>query len=927
MSTAVRASQRLLFLALCINLLSACDTTDSSALVADAKAKLAAGDYQAALIQLKNAAAQDEKNAEARFELGKLYLIQQDLAGAEKEFRRAREAGYPENAVNPLIARALLSQREYQRVLDELPAPAETTPETATLQALRATAILGLGRKDDAREELQRALKRAPDNAEVHLALAQLALAEGDSDKAMRDLDQALLIDPKHRDSLMLKGDLLRGAGKPAEAAGIYREILRIDPRNSSTRLALAGLAISENKLDEARKEVDAALKLTPNSVQARYTQALIEFRDNKVERARDLLAPVLKVAPDYVPALLLGGSIEFALGNLQTAEAHLNKVVKASPRHAYALRLLSAAQLRQGRVDDAARTLTPILQTQTPDAGLLVIAGEIAQARKEYAKAVALFEQAAKLNPDSATIRTELGISRLAQGDSRAMSDLQAAAGMEQAGGRADAIIILSQLQKKQFDAALASIAALEKKQPATPITWQYRGAAQLGKGDTTRARESFEQALKLDPAFFPAAASLAQLDLRDKQPAAARQRLEGVLKADPKHLQAMLALADLALRSGDTPRYVGWLEKAAAAHPQALPPRMALASHLLATGDKGKALAAARDAVNAQPDNPAALELLASVQLSMGDVTNALGSYRKLVERQPGQVAPLVRLASAQIVAKDLAAARKTLQDALRIQPDSLDAQLKLGSVEIQSGRYDEALKLARQLQQQKPSHPAGPTLEGEAAFSRKDHPAALAAFERAHKLAPAGALLARQLQALTAMQRPEEGEKRLAAWVGAHPQDAGARAVLAESLITRKQYAAAAEHYLALNRSTPGSLLVLNNLAWALHESGDKRAVSFAEQALRLQPENPMVMDTYGWILISQGQAAKALPHLRKALSKAPDNPEIQYHLAVALFRTGDRARAQSELERLLASGSRFPQEQDARTLLAQLQNKTR
>jgi len=117
------------------------------------------------------------------------------------------------------------------------------------------------------------------------------------------------------------------------------------------------------------------------------------------------------------------------------------------------------------------------------------------------------------------------------------------------------------------------------------------------------------------------------------------------------------------------------------------------------------------------------------------------------------------------------------------------------------------------------------------------------------------------------------------------------------------------------------------VLNNLAWALHGAGDKRAASFAGQALKLQPDNPMVMDTYGWILTTQGQAAQGLPHLRKALSKAPDNAEIQYHLAVALFKTGDRARAQGELERLLASGARFPQEQEARTLLDQLKNKTR
>jgi len=927
MSTPVSAPRLLLALILGTNLLAACGAEDSTTLVADARMKLAAGDYKTAMIQLKNAVAEDEKNPDARYELGKLYLEQGDLASAEKEFRRAREAGYVTSAVNPMIARALLGQREFQRVLDELPAPADSDPDAAPLQAMRATAALGLGRKEEARKTLLQAQQAAPDNAEVHLALAQLALADGDADKAMQALDQALRIDPRHRDSLLLKGDLLRATGKSAEAAAVYREVLKIDPRHTNARLALAGIAIADNKLADARREVDAALKESPNSLQARYTQALIDFREKKTERARDHLAAVLKRAPEFVPALLLGGSIEYALGNLQTAEAHLNKVVKVAPNNLYALRLLAASQLRLGRPDDAAKTLAPALKSANQDAGVLVVAGEIALAKKDFAQASAYFEQAVQRSPESAAIRTELGISRLAQGDQRAMADLQTAADMEGSSSRADTFIILNQLRQKQFDAALASIAALEKKQAANPLTWNYRGAAYLGKQDATRARNSFSQALKLDPAFFPAAANLAQLDLKDNQPAAARQRFEGILKADPKHLNAMLALADLALRNKDEKTYVSWLEKAAAAHPQALQPRVALARYQLAKGDKNQALAAAREAVSANPDNPAAIDLLGTTQLALGDTTNALGSYRKLVERMPGQAAPLVKLASVQITAKDLPGARKTLQDALRIKPDFLDAQLMLGGVEIQGTRFDEAHKLAKQVQQQKPDNPAGFVLEGDTAFARKDFPAALAAFERAHKLEPSGALLIRQLQVFNATQRAEEGEKRLAIWLASHPQDASTRAALADSLIRRNQYKAAAEHYLILNKSNPNNLLVLNNLAWSLSESGDNRALAFAEQALKLKPDNPAVMDTLGWILVRQGQTARGIKLLQQALTKAPDAAEIQFHLASAFAQSGDPTRAQRELERLLASGAAFPHEQEARSLLKQLQDKTR
>ena len=111
--------------------LAACKGESSSALLEQAKANIAKGDTKAAIIQLKNAVATDEKNAEARYQLGQLYLAAGDAASAEKELKRAREAGYAADTINPLLARALIKQGEFQRVLDELPAPTGESPSAA----------------------------------------------------------------------------------------------------------------------------------------------------------------------------------------------------------------------------------------------------------------------------------------------------------------------------------------------------------------------------------------------------------------------------------------------------------------------------------------------------------------------------------------------------------------------------------------------------------------------------------------------------------------------------------------------------------------------------------------------------------------------------------------------------------------------------
>jgi len=122
--------------------------------------------------------------------------------------------------------------------------------------------------------------------------------------------------------------------------------------------------------------------------------------------------------------------------------------------------------------------------------------------------------------------------------------------------------------------------------------------------------------------------------------------------------------------------------------------------------------------------------------------------------------------------------------------------------------------------------------------------------------------------------------------------------------------------------LNKSNPGNLVVLNNLAWALSEARDPRAREFAEQAYKIKPDDAAVMDTLGWILVQQGQTARGLGLLQQALSKAPDSADIQWHLAYALNANGDKARARHELKLLLDRRVRFSAENKAQALYQQL-----
>lgn len=97
----------------------------------------------------------------------------------------------------------------------------------------------------------------------------------------------------------------------------------------------------------------------------------------------------------------------------------------------------------------------------------------------------------------------------------------------------------------------------------------------------------------------------------------------------------------------------------------------------------------------------------------------------------------------------------------------------------------------------------------------------------------------------------------------------------------------------------------------------------ALAAAEEAYRVAGDQPVIMDTLGWILLEKGEVARGVQVLQKASIQAPQARDIRYHLAVGLYQAGDKAAARRELEHLMSSDTRFAQADEARALLQKLQ----
>lgn len=902
--------------------LAGCGQDNAQKLVAEAKQYEQKGEHKAAVIQLKNALQKNPDDREARYLLGTIYLRTGDGASAEKEIRKAVSLGMDAAQVLPDLGKALLMQGQAQKALDET--QAVDYKGNADLASLRGMAYLALGKREQARESLELALQAKPDYPEALIGLARLALAKRDIEAANRLIEQSTARNPEHVESWLFKGDLERAQNRIDAALAAYGQALKIKPDNVAARLARAYVEIGSGKLKEAQADIDGAKKISPNGLLVFYTQALLDFTQKKHATALESLQQVLRAAPEHMPSVLLAGAVQLALGSTEQAEQHLKKYLEQYPNNLYARKLLASALLKGGQAQRAIATLAPALKDDAKDAHLLMLAGEAHMQARDFGKATEYFEKANVLAPNSAQVLTALGMSKLGEGENeRAIAELEKAASLDaKMGAQPGILLVMTHLRQKEYDKALTTVLKLEKEQPDNPIVHNLKGGVYLGRKELANARASFEKAVTLQPSFFGAVQNLAQLDMQNKQPEAARKRYQALLEKDKKNLQAMLALAGLGLQQNNNEEARTWLERAVSEHPDAAQPAGLLVAHYLRAGDRQKALTLASKLQSTHPDNAQFLTILGEAHLAAGDQRAALNSYEKLAVLQPESAQVQYRIAGIHLALKDEAAAATALKKSQLLDPAFLPAQLGQAGIAVQKGRHEDALAIARQVQKQHPKAAAGHVLEGDILMAQKKPEQAVAAYERGAALEPSGLLSVKLHSVLVQAGKHADADARVSRWLKDNPTDIRVRLYLANYQLVSRQTRAAIEQLQVVVKLEPQNALALNNLAWALSEEKDPRAMQYAEQAYKLAPENPAVLDTFGWLLAQKGDTARGVGMLQKASGLAPAAADIRYHYAQALVKAGDKGKARKEIEQLLTDTKGFVKADEAKALLKQL-----
>lgn len=302
-------------------------------------------------------------------------------------------------------------------------------------------------------------------------------------------------------------------------------------------------------------------------------------------------------------------------------------------------------------------------------------------------------------------------------------------------------------------------------------------------------------------------------------------------------------------------------------------------------------------RNASQNEPRNPQIKKLLAQVLIKSGDYNGAVDVFKRLVKQQPDDAEAKYQLALVYLQLRRMERARPLLQELIADPNWSDQASLYLGRIEAQSGNMHEALiwfdkvsdgPLALESAMNSVSLLVG---EGhvEEALSRLN--AMKARFPKQEMR-----LVLLEAEIYSKQERYDQAFEVLTRALASQPKQKEllyTRALVAEHL--NRLDVLEADLKLILEQD-PNDVNALNALGYTLVDRTDRysEAQHYLQKAIRLQPNEAVIMDSYGWLQFRLGNYSQAIDYLLRAYKQQKEG-EIAAHAVEVLWVSGRKEEA--------------------------------
>jgi tetratricopeptide (TPR) repeat protein len=759
----------------------------------------------------------------------------------------------------------------------------------------RAQQLFDKGDLAKARIEVKNALQINSNNAEARYLMAELEERDHNWQQMFGNLSAALETDPTMLKARIKLAQLLIASSQFDKAADEIDKILKQNPK-APDGFALRAIILSrQNKKDEAITQAQKALQLQPGHVDATAILATL-YAESDPPRAEQLLTAALSNDPHNTMLQLLQIKVLNQQNKSDAVIAVFRNLIAQNPDNLRFASQLANFYIANNRKDDAEKELRQLV-TQHPDnadAKLLLV--EFLGKIRSLDAALQQLQQYSAAQPENYKLRAALARVYVMKRDTdTAIATYQYAIDKDRTSAEAiDARnhiieLLLAEKKQPQAEALIKDVLELEPENADALLT---RARLAMARHDDNSAIADLRTVLKNSPDSPPALTLLAVAQERTGAPGLALDNYRKLLQANPDNVMALAAAARIQIDQNQLDDAQKQLE-----HAHQLEAGNIEVTRLLVNVYSRKQLwPQAMELCNAllinQKTAPIGYHLAGLVHARKHELPEAIDAFKKALEKEPRAIEPLQMLVNTLVANKQSDQAVSYLERHVQAHPEQGHAQILLGALYRQTGNLARAETTLKAVLAKQPDQVAA-YRELATVYAAKGDTASI------------GALY-------------QQGLKK-------NPDNTDLMLMLAEYYQATGNDQLALEHYSALQRRLPQSALVKNNLAVLLIDKFPTDENLRHAQSLTAEfanSDNPLLIDTLGWLQYKMKNYPQAVALLESAVRKKDDVPELHYHLGMAYLKSSDTANAKEELSKALAHPAPFPGRDQAEAELSRL-----
>ena len=347
------------------------------------------------------------------YQLGTLYLQEEDLDSALPHLQHAAELSPESDLYNLTLARVLRDTGHLSQGYARLNLAAKKAPSDLKIRYEAGSLALAIGVPEDAEVHFKQACSLSPSDSSCLVGSARAAMALGKSKEAMEIIRSALRISPEDPETLIAAGEIFAKQGKFDKAISSYELALTKASDPLPVHLAHIKLLSQAGRNEDAIEQTRQFIKEFPEDERIWAAHAEACEASEEFQQAQEAVNKAVKLAPNNITYRLILGRISRKAGQLDRALDELSRIEKMEPTNTRILVELGRLFEDRRQLTEALETYHRAISSDPQFAKAYYRAGLVLKNLKSYPEAGAMLGKAAELDPNNPETHHQLAAVR----------------------------------------------------------------------------------------------------------------------------------------------------------------------------------------------------------------------------------------------------------------------------------------------------------------------------------------------------------------------------------------------------------------------------------------------------------------------------------------------------------------------------------